>query len=146
MDKEKKNYSTFESELQVRPDDIDMNGHVHNSKYLDYVLAARFDQMERCYGMSMEEFLERGLSWYVRAAYIEHKRPLHMGDRLLVRTQVAAVRSRGVKVEYQIIRQDGGNGGGQTLSAKGYFDYVMVDKDSGRPQVIDADIVEKYSV
>jgi acyl-CoA thioesterase FadM len=55
MDKEKKNYSTFESELQVRPDDIDMNGHVHNSN-------------------------------------------------------------------------------------------VMVNKESGRPQVIDADIVEKYSV
>ena len=66
-----KSYSTFESELQVRPDDIDMNGHVHNSKYLDYVLAARFDQMERCYKMSMGEFLERGLSWYVRAAYIK---------------------------------------------------------------------------
>ncbi|MEM7013763.1 MAG: acyl-CoA thioesterase, partial [Verrucomicrobiota bacterium] len=33
-------YSTFESELAVRPDDIDLNGHVHNSKYLDYVLAA----------------------------------------------------------------------------------------------------------
>lgn len=134
-------FSTFESELQVRPDDIDMNGHVHNSKYLDYVLAARFDQMERCYKMSMEEFLERGLSWYVRAAFIQHKSPLHMGDRILVKTQVAEVRSRGVKVEYEIINQ--GNG---KLSAKGYFDYVMVDRDSGRPVVIADDIVEMYSV
>ena len=31
----------FETEMQVRPDDIDMFQHVHSSKYLDYVLAAR---------------------------------------------------------------------------------------------------------
>ena len=30
----------FETELQVRPDDIDMNQHVHASRYHDYVLAA----------------------------------------------------------------------------------------------------------
>ncbi len=141
MTKEKKNYSTFESELQVRPDDIDMNGHVHNSKYLDYVLAARFDQMERCYKMSMEEFLERGLSWYVRAAFIKHKAPLFMGDHLLVKTRVAELRSRGVKVEFEIFNQ-----GNDKLSANGYFDYVMVDRDTGRPVVVADDIAEKYSV
>ena len=36
-------YSKFETELQVRPDDIDMYQHVHSSRYMDYVLAARFD-------------------------------------------------------------------------------------------------------
>lgn len=36
-------YLKFDTELAVRPDDIDMNNHVHNSKYLDYVLAARYD-------------------------------------------------------------------------------------------------------
>ena len=65
-------YSAFRTLIPVRPDDIDMNRHVHNSKYSDYVLAARYDQMERCYGMSMGAFLERGLSWVVRASYIEH--------------------------------------------------------------------------
>ncbi|MFK5921617.1 MAG: acyl-CoA thioesterase [Verrucomicrobiota bacterium] len=134
-------YSTFESELQVRPDDIDMNGHVHNSKYLDYVLAARFDQMQRCYGMSMDEFLKRGLSWYVRAAYIQHKRPLFLGDSVRIRTGVTEVRSRGVKVEYEIINQSD-----DKLSAKGYFDYVMVNSKTGKAQVIEPDIVEMYSV
>ena len=65
----------FSSELQVRPDDIDMNHHVHASKYFDYVLAARYDQMARCYKMSMEEFAALGLGWFVRASHIEYKRP-----------------------------------------------------------------------
>ena len=28
----------FETELQVRPDDIDMNQHVHGSRYFDYTM------------------------------------------------------------------------------------------------------------
>ncbi|GAB6283208.1 MAG: hypothetical protein STSR0008_19660 [Ignavibacterium sp.] len=39
-------YSTFESEIKIRPDDIDLNNHVHNTKYFDYVLAARYEQMK----------------------------------------------------------------------------------------------------
>ncbi len=53
-------HSKFETELQVRPDDIDMNQHVHNTRYLDYVLAARYDLMERCYKMNMAEFIALG--------------------------------------------------------------------------------------
>ena len=64
-------YSKFTSELQVRPDDIDMNQHVHSSRYMDYVLAARFDQMERCYKMSMQSFLDLGYSWVIRTSHIE---------------------------------------------------------------------------
>jgi acyl-CoA thioesterase FadM len=41
-------YKRFETELIVPPDDIDMNNHLHGSKYLDYVLAARYDHMGRC--------------------------------------------------------------------------------------------------
>ena len=113
-------YSQFETELKVRPDDIDMNRHVHNSKYLDYVLAARFDQMTRCYNMSMEEFLNQNLSWFVKEAYIEHKRQLMMGDDVLVRTQVAEMYKRGVKVNFEIIRKETGK-----VSASGWFNYLI---------------------
>ena len=74
----------FVTELQVRPDDIDMNHHVHASRYSDYVLAARYDQMARCYGMGMEEFIKIGLGWFVRTWHIEYKRPLRLGDGFTV--------------------------------------------------------------
>jgi len=38
--------SIFETEITIRPDDIDLNNHVHNTKYLDYVQAARYEQMK----------------------------------------------------------------------------------------------------
>ena len=72
--------SKFETVLQVRPDDIDMNQHVHSSRYQDYVLAARYDQMARGYRMSMEEFVKAGLGWFVKAAHLEYRRALVMGD------------------------------------------------------------------
>ena len=59
----------FETELQVRPDDLDFNQHVHASRYYDYVLAARYDQMARCYKMSLEQFFELVLAWFTLVKY-----------------------------------------------------------------------------
>ncbi len=134
-------FSTFETVVPVRPDDIDMNNHVHNSIYFDYVLTARYDQMERCYKMSMEEFLERGFSWVVKAAYIEHKRALLISDSAVVRTRVDEMKERGVKVSFEILKKSDNK-----LVAKGWLDYVMVAAATGRPQIVPDDIRAKYSV
>ncbi len=134
-------YSVFETEMAVRPDDIDMNQHVHNSRYLAYVLAARFDQMERCYGMSMAKFLEEGFSWVVRTAHIEHRRELNLGDRVVVRTQVAEIGRREVKVAFEILVAEA-----EKLSASGYFEYILVDRQSGRARTIPDHVRKMYSV
>jgi len=131
----------FETELQVRPDDIDMNQHVHNSRYFDYVLAARYDQMKRCYKMSMEEFLKAGYGWVVRAAQLEYKRPLSMGDTMIVRTRVSRMLKDGVQVQFEIVKKDNGK-----LSCAGCFDYAMIDVRTGRATPIPEWIVEKYSI
>jgi len=138
---EAQQFSTFETIVAVRPDDIDMNHHVHNSIYFDYVLTARYDQMERCYQMSMEEFLERGFSWVVKAAYIEHKRALRINDSAVVRTRVDEMKERGVKVNFEILKKFDNK-----IVAKGWLDYVMVAASTGRPQIIPHDIRAKYSV
>jgi len=64
-------YTEFETEITVRPDDIDMNNHVHYSKYLDYLRMARYDQMAKDYKLSMEEFIEMGFGWVASTAHIE---------------------------------------------------------------------------
>lgn len=134
-------YSKFETELQVRPDDIDMNHHVHNTRYLDYVLAARYDQMERCYKMKMAEFLELGYGWVVNTTHVEHKRPLGLGERIVVRTWIDELMKDGVKVRFEIIKKEN-----KKLSCEGYVLYTMVNKTSGRAEAIPDWIVEKYSI
>src|SRR3954454_16131215 len=88
----------FETEMQVRPDDIDMFQHVHSSRYLDYLLAARFEQMERCYKMPMQEFLKLGLGWVVKTSHFEYKRPLCLAEWFTVRTWIEDMRPNEVEV------------------------------------------------
>ncbi|MGB8354449.1 MAG: acyl-CoA thioesterase [Chthoniobacteraceae bacterium] len=134
-------YSRFETELQVRPDDIDMNEHVHNSRYFDYVLAARYDQMTRCYGMAMEEFLEAGFSWVVKTAHLEYKRPLGLADIIIVKTWIEKIFKDGVMVRFEIVKKQNGK-----ICCEGWFDYKMINIATKRAEKIPTWIVEKYSV
>ena len=133
--------TTFETEMQVRPDDMDMNQHVHSSRYLDYVLAARYDQMARCYKMPMEEFIQLGFGWFIRTAHVEYKRPLGMGEWFKVQTHIAEVFKDGVKVEFSILKQKNSK-----LVSDGWFHYTMVNLKTGRAEVIPDWIVTKYSI
>lgn len=132
----------FTSELQVRPDDIDMFQHVHSSRYLDYVLTARFDQMARCYGMGMGEFLKLGLGWYQRSAHLEFKRPLRLGDRFTVTTWIESIDSDTVRVDFEIRRAEAG----QKLCCGGHCHYTLVTVATGRAEPIPDWIADKYAV
>ena len=133
----------FETELQVRPDDIDMNRHVHASRYHDYVLAARYDQMARCYQMSMEEFTQAGYGWFVKTAHLDYKRPLVMGDRFVVRTWVDEIRGSEVKVRFQILRRVRER---LKISCEGWFDYTLVSLQDGRAEPIPDHVLAKYAI
>ena len=133
----------FETTLQVRPDDIDMNQHVHGSRYMDYVLAARYEQMARCYQMSREDFLQASYGWFVGTAHLQYTRPLALGDRFIVRTWVEEISRSGVKVEFEIYRQVGER---LKISCDGWFDYTMVNLKTGRAEVIPDWIAAKYSI
>lgn len=131
----------FETELQVRPDDIDMNQHVHGSRYFDYVLAARYDQMARCYKMPMDDFNKEGLGWFIKTAHVEYKRPMRLGEPFIVRTWVDDIRRTEVAVRFEILRKSNGK-----LCSDGYFDYTMISLTSGRAQPIPDSIATRYSI
>ena len=132
-------YKTYETELRVRPDDIDMFNHVHNSKYFDYVLAARYDQMERCYGLGMEKFMVRGMGWLVRTVYMDYKRALKMSDYFLVRTRIESINEKKCKVHFEILSKVTGK-----ISCDGWFDFVMIAMDTGKGILIPQDVIGHY--
>jgi len=134
-------YSIFESEIVIRPDDIDMNDHVHNTKYLDYVLAARYDQMQKDYKMSMNEFHKLDYNWIVSATHIEYMRALKLGDKIIVKTQIDSVNGPQSTVKFWIVKKDNGK-----TAAEGYLLYTMISKKTGKPVRIPDEIIKKYSV
>ena len=96
------NTNKYETSLMVRPDDIDMNNHVHSSKYMDYVLFARYDQMERCYKMSMDEFIKTGFTWVIKSTFIEYKRSLLLGETCHIFTWLESMEGNSCKVCFEI--------------------------------------------
>ena len=127
--------------MEVRPDDIDMFQHVHASRYHDYVMAARFEQMKRCYKMSMEDFLARGLGWFVQTAHLEYKRQLGMGEKFVVRTRVGEILATGVRVEFEILKLPT-----RKIACSGYFNYALIDMSTRRAIRVPPDVLEKYSI
>lgn len=138
---EKNEYSIFETELKVRPDDIDMFNHVHNSKYFDYVLAARYDQMEQFYHMPMETFLSSGFGWVVRTANVDFKRPLILGDVIKVRTGILTINEKGCRVQFEIesVRT-------KKVASDGWFDYVLIDIGTGKAAKVTNEMIGAYSI
>ena len=134
-------YSIFESEIMIRPDDIDMNNHVHNTKYLDYVLAARYDQMNKNYKMPMNEFHENDFNWVISTSHIEYKRALSLNDQIVVRTQIDSVNGAQSKVNFWIVKKENGK-----VAAEGFLIYTMISIKSGKPIRIPDFIIERYSV
>jgi acyl-CoA thioester hydrolase/thioesterase-3 len=132
-------YKRFDTELIVRPDDIDMNNHVHGSRYLDYVLFARYDQMGRCYGMPMEEFIKSGWNWYQKTFHIEFKRAVALADKIIIRTWLDSFNKADVKVGFQMFKKET-----MKIAAEGYFVSTMIDVRSGRAIPIPETIIQHY--
>jgi acyl-CoA thioester hydrolase/thioesterase-3 len=138
---EVQHYARFETELSVRPDDIDFYQHVHSTRYLDYVMAARFDQMERFYKMPMQEFADRGFGWVLKSATIHYRRPLGLGDRMIVRTWIESFVDDGVRVGFEIDRLPA-----RKRSSEGHCDYTLIALSTGRASSLPKDFVERYSL
>ena len=134
-------FQRFETEIPVQPRDVDVNGHVHHSVYLDYLLTARFDQMARCYKMSMEDFLKMGFTWIARNYQIEYRSDLKMGDTAVVRTWIAKLGKVSVDVAFQIESRVKAK-----VAARGLARYVLIDVRTQKPIPIPKNVLEKYSI
>ncbi len=135
-------YSTFETEITIRPDDIDMNNHVHYSRYLDYILMARYDQMKKDYKFAMEEFVTRGFSWVASELTIQYKRPIMLQDgSVRVRTQLEEFSGARVMINFWIVK-----GEKEKIAAQGQVGYTMITAKNGRPTRVPEDIIQQYQV
>lgn len=131
----------FDTEITVRPHEIDYNRHVNQSVYLDYLLHARIDQMRRCYKMPIETFFARGYSWTTKSISIEYIQSVFMGETIIVRTWIETVGQKSVTVRFQMLKKKD-----ESPAAQGTAVFVLINAKTGRPKVIPEDIREKYTI
>ena len=135
------NTQVYSTDLVVRPDDIDFFKHVHSSRYMDYVLAARYDQMERCYGLSLEELLGHHMGFVITETKMNFKRALTLGDTMRVNTHIDSMVKNDVFVNFDIIILKTGK-----VSCDGYFKYSLIDVRTGKGMAVPQWVIDRYSI
>ncbi|HXG84894.1 MAG TPA: thioesterase family protein [Pyrinomonadaceae bacterium] len=113
-----------ETEIRVRYAETDKMGIVHHSNYLVWFELGR-SEFCRARGFSYLEMEEKeDALLVVTEVYCRYKAPAHYEDLIVVRTNVADVRSRSLRFIYEVFRASD-----ETLLAEGETMHVVTDRN-----------------
>jgi YbgC/YbaW family acyl-CoA thioester hydrolase len=73
-------------EIVVRSTEIDVNGHVNNAKYLEYLEWGREEWYESA-GLPYDVFLEMGIQTVTVNININYRKECRQGDKLSIKTR-----------------------------------------------------------
>lgn len=97
----------LESQVIVRFQDCDPYQHLNNSKYLDYMLNAREDQIALHYGLDIFKMAkEKKIAWVVGQHQITYLRPAFFMETVTVQSQLIGIADRSVQVEMRMYNED----------------------------------------
>ncbi|MDQ3112183.1 MAG: acyl-CoA thioesterase [Bacteroidota bacterium] len=90
----------LESKVKVRFPDCDPFNHLNNSKYLDYIINAREDQVLEFYDFDIHKLArEKGLSWVVAQNQIAYMAPATLMETVLIESQLLSCQDKNLVVE-----------------------------------------------
>ncbi len=112
-------------EVHVRPDWIDYNGHMTESRYLQ-VLADATDAFLRRVGI-VGPYIDTGRSYYTVETHIRHLGEAHAGDRLVVATRMLGHDPKRLHLFHELMRADD-----HAVIATGEHMLLHVDRTAGR--------------
>jgi thioesterase-3 len=93
-------------EIVVRSTEIDVNGHVNNAKYLEYLEWGREEWYERS-GLAYETFLAMGIQTVTVNININYRRECRQGDRLTITTEAERAGRTSYILKQVIVNQAG---------------------------------------
>jgi acyl-CoA thioester hydrolase len=91
---------TLESKIKIRFHDCDPYNHLNNSKYIDYIMTARGDQLLDHYGFDMYALArEEGIGWVTAQTQISYLIPAFPMEEVAIQTQLVAFTAKSLLVE-----------------------------------------------
>jgi YbgC/YbaW family acyl-CoA thioester hydrolase len=106
--------------IVVRPTEIDVNGHVNNAKYVEYLEWGREDWCERN-GLPYDRLLALGAVTVAVNLNLNYRRECRQGDSLIVSTRPERLGRTSFAVRQEIRRDDG------ELAADAVVTIVTID-------------------
>ncbi|WP_428223999.1 acyl-CoA thioesterase [Flavobacterium sp.] len=90
----------LESKVKIRFPDCDPFNHLNNSRYLDYMINAREDQLAMHYDFDVYQMAkETGLSWVVAQNQIAYLFPAFLMEEVIIETQLFQVSEKALMIE-----------------------------------------------
>jgi acyl-CoA thioester hydrolase len=127
----------FAITVDVRPEDIDMQGHVNNVVYLRWVQEAAIAHWSAIAPESEQE----KLIWVVRRHEIDYKRPALQGDSIIVRTWIGSASRLAFDRHTEMVQASS-----QRILARARTVWCPIDRKSGRPTEVSPIIRELFSI
>ncbi len=123
MDEKATQVSEATVETVVRCTEIDVNGHVNNAKFVEYLEWGREEWYE-CHGFDYDRLEELGAITVVVNISVNYRQPCHQGDRLRIVTWPQQRGRTSFGLAQRIERSDG------TVVADGVVTLVTVDSQT----------------
>lgn len=117
----KKETKKSQTKLQVRFNDLDMAGHVHNSEYLNYFEIGRIDFFNKVIAPEWD-WNKRGI--LVARNEVDYLQATHFYDELFVETSCEDLGKKSITLEYKIFKEKDGV---KVLCTKGRSILVCYD-------------------
>ena len=112
--------------VEVRFADIDMAGHVHNSKYLCFFEQARIDFM---FDMTGKDWNWRKKGIVLGRNEVDYYIPIYLNDKIFIKTKCDHVGTKSFTLSYELYKIDK-NGGNDILCTKGRSILVCMNFDN----------------
>jgi len=91
---------TVESKTKIRFPDCDPFNHLNNSKYIDYMILAREDQLLEHYGFDVYRLAkEEGVGWVLAQTQIAYLYPAFLMEEVSIETRLLAASDKSLLLE-----------------------------------------------
>ena len=119
----------FEMTVEIMPQHIDINDHVNNVQYVQWMQDVAIAHSQSVGGR--EAVNAMNATWFAREHHIKYLHPMVEGDVLCIRTWADAFQRASSVRRYEFYSEREG-----LLVAEASTNWVFIDIKSGRPQPI----------
>lgn len=132
--------AVFEFRRDVRPEDIDLLGHVNNLVYLRWMQSAAVAHSD-AQGWTTQRYQTLQAGWVVRSHQIEYLQPAFADHGIIVRTWVADMKKISSLRRYHIVHERDG-----TILATAATNWAFIDFATGRLARIPTEVAEAFEI
>lgn len=129
----------FHHEFVVPPDVVDLNNHVNNVAYVQWMQDIAIAHSRSVGGTAETQKVEA--TWVARSHQITYLRPAFEGDRIRLLTWVTNLRKARSTRKYKFLRMDD-----DIVLATGETDWVFIAIATGRPRSVPESVAQCYTI